>query len=198
MNFSSVFFVTLSNSNSYKVMKKTTLLFLIFITITTVAQRKMTTDKGIINFEASVPFFEAVKAINQKTTCVLIIKTGEITCWGNIRNFQFERSLMEEHFNKNYMESNRYPTAIFKGIIEKFNLKNIDSNTKEYEIKGKITIHGKSKAIVVYGTIKKVAEGIELISNFPLNTDDFKIEIPSVVRSKIAKNVNTQISCVLQ
>lgn len=179
-------------------MKKIILLFLILITNTSVAQERMITDRGIINFEASVPFFEEVKAINEKTACVLITKTGEITCLVYIKRFLFERSLMQEHFNKNYLESDRYPKAIFKGIIEKFDLKNIDSNTKQYEIKGKITIHGKTKKITIYGTIKKVGEGIELVSNFPLNTDDFGIEIPYIVRSKIAKNVNTQITCVLQ
>jgi hypothetical protein len=179
-------------------MKKIILLFLILIANSAVAQEKMITDRGIINFEASVPFFEEVKAINEKTACVLITKTGEITCLVYIKRFLFERSLMQEHFNKNYLESDRYPKAIFKGIIEKFDLKNIDSNTKQYEIKGKITIHGKTKKITIYGTIKKVGEGIELVSNFPLNTDDFGIEIPYIVRSKIAKNVNTQITCVLQ
>nr|WP_314897300.1 YceI family protein [uncultured Flavobacterium sp.] len=179
-------------------MKKITLLFLIFIATTTIAQEKMVTDKGIINFEASVPFFEEVKAINQKTYCVLVTKTGEITCWAIIKNFQFERNLMEEHFNKNYMQSHRFPKATFKGIIEKFDLKKINSTANEYLIKGKITMHGKSKKIIVIGTIKKGAQGIELISNFPLNTDDFKIEIPFIVRSKISKNVNTQLYCVLQ
>lgn len=179
-------------------MKKITLLLLFFIAITAVAQEKMTTDKGIINFEASVPFFEEVKAINKKTSCVLITKTGELTCLAVIKNFQFERSLMEEHFNANYMESHRFPKAVFRGIIEKFDLKNIDSNANEYQIIGKITIHGKSKKIVVTGIIKKGTQGIELITNFPLNTDDFKIEIPFIVRSKVSKNVNTQLYCVLQ
>ena len=179
-------------------MKKIMLLFLILITYKASAQEKMTTDRGIINFEASVPFFEEVKAINNKTACVLVTKTGEITCMVYIKNFLFERSLMQEHFNRNYLESDRYPRAIFKGIIEKFDLKNVDSDSKEYAIKGKMTIHGKSKKIMVYGTIKKAGEGIELVSNFPLNTDDFGIEIPFIVRSKISKNVNTQITCVLQ
>lgn len=179
-------------------MKKIILIVLILIAAAGSAQEKMTTDKGVINFEASVPFFEEVEAINKKISCVLITKTGEITCLAYIKNFQFERSLMEDHFNANYMQSNRFPKAIFKGIIEKFDLKNVNATANEYLIKGKITIHGKSKKIIVIGTIKKGAEGLELISNFPLNTDDFKIEIPSIVRSKISKNVNTQLYCVLQ
>ena len=179
-------------------MKKIILLFLIFIANTTIAQEKMTTNNVIINFEASVPFFEEVKAMNKKTSCILVTKTGEIICWASLNKFGFKRGLMEEHFNKNYMESHRYPKAIFKGIIENFNLKSIDSSKKEYRIKGKITIHGKSKKIIITGTIKKTDLGIELISNFPLNTDDFKIEIPFMVRSKISKNINTQLNFVLQ
>lgn len=179
-------------------MKTIMLLFLIFVTNATFAQEKMMTDKGIINFEASVPFFEEVKAINKKASCVLVTKTGGITCWVNIKNFQFERSMMEEHFNENYMESHRYPKATFKGIIEKFDLNNINSTANQYKIRGKITMHGKSKRIIVIGTIKKVDQGIELISNFPLNTDDFKIEIPFIIRCKISKNVNTQLHYVLQ
>ena len=69
---------------------------------------------------------------------------------------------------------------------------------KEYQIKGKITIHGQIKKLQFTVLIKKVDEGIELYSNFPLNTDDFNIEIPFIVRSKISKNVNTQIICVLR
>ena len=73
-------------------MKKIILLFLILITYKASAQEKMTTDRGIINFEASVPFFEEVKAINNKTACVLVTKTGEITCMVYIKNFLFERT----------------------------------------------------------------------------------------------------------
>jgi polyisoprenoid-binding protein YceI len=61
-----------------------------------------------------------------------------------------------------------------------------------------MTIRGRTKKIVINGTLKKVDKGIELYSTFPLNTDDFNIEIPFIVRSKISKNVNTQIICVLE
>jgi hypothetical protein len=59
-------------------------------------------------------------------------------------------------------------------------------------------MHGRSKRIIVTGIIKKGAQGIELSTIFPLNTDDFRIEIPFIVRSKVSKNVNTQLYCVLQ
>ena len=61
-----------------------------------------------------------------------------------------------------------------------------------------MTIRGRSKKIITTATLKKVNDGIELFSEFPLNTDDYKIEIPFIVRSKVSKNVNTQIVCVLK
>lgn len=179
-------------------MKKITLIVLLIIAIKSFAQDKMVTYGAIIHFEASIPLFEEVKASNEKTTCILITKTGQIACWMNIKDFKFQRSLMEEHFNENYMESNRFPRAIFKGKIEKFDLKNINTVPREYQINGKITIHGRTKKIIINGTLKKVDKRIELIAEFPLNTDDFMIEIPFIVRSKISKNVNTQLICVLQ
>ena len=85
-------------------MKKITQIVLLFIAIAATSQEKMVSYMGITNFEASIPLFEEVKAINEKTTCILITKTGEIACWINIKDFQFKRDLMQEHFNKNYME----------------------------------------------------------------------------------------------
>ena len=121
-------------------MKKITLIALILIAIATTAQEKMVSYSGITNFEASIPLFEEVKAINEKTTCILITETGEVTCWIKIKDFKFKRDLMRDHFNRNYMESNRFPKAIFKGKIEKFDLKNLSSELNQYEITGKITI----------------------------------------------------------
>lgn len=179
-------------------MKTITLILLLIIAITSRAQEKLVSYVGITHFEASIPLFEEVKAINEKITCILIPKTGVIVCSINIKDFKFKRDLMQEHFNENYMESNRFPTAVFKGKIEKFELKNLSSEFSLYQINGKITIHGRTKKIVISGTLKKVNKGIELHTAFPLNTDDFKIEIPFIVRSKISKNVNTEIVCVLQ
>ncbi|MFV8442669.1 YceI family protein [Flavobacterium sp. LB2P44] len=179
-------------------MKKIAQILLLIIANALSAQEKMVSYVGITNFEASIPLFEEVKAINEKTTCILITKTGEIACWITIKDFKFKRDLMQDHFNKNYMESNRFPRAMFKGKIEKFDLKNLNLDGTQYQINGKITIRGRTKKIVINGNLKKVNTGIELYSAFLLNTDDFNIEIPFIVRSKISKEVSTQIICVLQ
>jgi hypothetical protein len=179
-------------------MKKITLLFLIFNIYFIDAQEKMTSSKCVIHFEASVPFFEAVEAKNDAVNCVLIPEKSQITFVAIIKKFQFKRDLMREHFNANYMESDRYSKATFKGIIEKFDLKDITEIDKDYQIKGKIEIHGESKTIMVSAKIKRVNDGIQINSHFTLNTDDFKIEIPSIVIAKVSKLVNTDLECILQ
>jgi hypothetical protein len=179
-------------------MKKITLLLLLLNIYCIAAQKKLTSSKCSIHFEASVPFFEAVEAKNDLVSCVLIPEKCQITFVALIENFQFKRDLMREHFNTNYMESDRYSKATFKGIIEKFDLKDINEIDKEYQINGKITIHGESKAITVLAKIKKVKDGIQINSHFILNTEDFKIEIPSIVIPKVSKRVNTDFECLLQ
>jgi hypothetical protein len=179
-------------------MKKITLLVFFFVLSTITAQEKLTTSKCVIYFEASVPLFEAVEAKNDIVECELITQKSQITFTAIIKKFQFKRDLMKEHFNSNYMESDRYTKATFKGIIEKFDLKIINEKEKEFLIKGKLTIHGQTRMITVLAKIKKVDNGIQINSHFTLNTDDFKIEIPNIVIAKISKNVNTQIDCVLK
>ncbi|REG94111.1 YceI family protein [Flavobacterium aquicola] len=178
-------------------MKNFTLLVLLFVLYPINAQNKFSTSKCVIFFEASVPLFEAVEAKNNDVNCTLLPNKSEITFTAVIKKFKFKRDLMQEHFNTNYMESDRYSKATFKGIIEKFDLKLITEEEKDFFIKGKITIHGESRMITVLAKIKKAGNGILINSNFTLNTDDFNIEIPNIVIAKISKKVNTQIVCVL-
>lgn len=180
-------------------MKKTLLLFLFFFSIPIIAQDKKTATNGNITFEASVPFYEAVEAKNNKVFSELNTKNGSITFVAFIKNFHFERSLMEDHFNANYMESHKYPKASFKGQIENFSIDKINPNPSEYYIKGKITIHGITKNIRSLAKLSKTATNTIVIqSDFALNTEDFEIEIPFIVRSKVSKTVNVSLNIELQ
>ena len=172
---------------------KTTFLSAILLCCTSVftfAQEKMTTKTGKITFEASVPAFEEVKGRNDNATCVLAPATGEIASLALIKGFRFKIALMEEHFNENYMESDKYPKATFRGKIEGFDMNTLTSDAKDYTIKGKLELHGKSKEISVPAKIRKTDAGIEIVSNFTVNSDDFGIRIPAVVSKKVSKNVN--------
>jgi len=162
------------------------------------AQDKIVTKNGKITFEASVPSFEEVKAKNDGVTCIINTKTGEIASLTMVKGFRFKTALMEEHFNENYMESDKYPKSTFKGKIENFDLSKVTSDAKEYSIKGKMEIHGKSKDVTIKATIKKVGDGLNLVSNFIVNTDDYDIEIPSVVSKKVSKKVNVGLDFTMK
>lgn len=179
-------------------MKKYILLFFILSVGSMVAQDKMITKTGQMVFEASVPSFEEVKAKNESVSCVLNTKTGEIAALALQKGFRFKIALMEEHYNESYVESDKYPKATFKGKIENFDLSTIDKTGKSFTIKGTVELHGKSKEISINATIKKVDSGIEIKSNFVLNSDDFAIEIPSVVSKKVSKKVNVSLHFLLK
>jgi len=179
-------------------MKRTTLLILLFTAFSILAQDKFKTNTAIVNFEASVPFFEEVKAVNKLGTIVLEPESSTLICTVVIKDFRFKMDLMETHFNENYLESNRYPKSVFKGKIEKFDLKNIDGTEKEYDVKGKLYLHGKYKIIEMKALIKKVPEGIQISCNYPIDVSDFNITIPGVVAGKISKTANTNLVGVVR
>ena len=177
------------------------LLSLLFGTIVfgnMVAQDKLLTKTGVTTFEASVPSFEEVKATNKNSGCVLNTKTGEIVGLVFMKGFQFRLALMEEHFNENYMESDKYPKGVFKGKIANFDMNQLSTQKQDFSINGTMEIRGKSKEISIIAKISKTDNTISLLSNFNLNTDDFGIELPLVVRSKVAKKVNVTIDYKLK
>lgn len=171
-------------------MKKITLLFLLYFANMALAQEKMTTHKGIIYFEASVPLFEEVKAKNENVTCVINLENGEISSTAYIKDFHFKIALMEKHFNENYLESHNYPKAMFKGTIEGFNLNIIGTSPKEFKLNGTLKVHGKSKKINTVAILKKTTDGLEIIVDFIVNSKDFNIKIPEILSMKVAETVN--------
>jgi YceI-like domain len=179
-------------------MKTITSIILLFICLSTFAQDEMITNKGIIIFEASIPLYEENKAVNESVYCILNTKTGEIKSLVLIKDFHFKISLMEEHFNENYLESNHYPKAIFIGRIQGFNWNIIGNSPKEFNIKGKLEIHGKRKEITSSIIIRKVNDNLELLSNFNIDLNDFNIKIPKILSLKIAETVNIETSYMLK
>jgi polyisoprenoid-binding protein YceI len=108
---------------------------------------------------------------------VTISDQGELSFDMMVRGFRFEMAEMEEHFNKNYMESDKYPKASFKGRI--FDFKKI-SLTKPglYKVKaeGLMTIHNVTKKIIVSGTLQVDGSAIVLTSKFTINIGDYKVD----------------------
>ncbi len=152
----------------------------------------------MVSFEASVPSFEEVKAKTASASCTLLLEKAEIMSLVPIKAFHFKVPLMQEHFNENYMESNIFPKATFKGIIENFDLSKLTATPQQHVIKGKIKLRGKSKKITMIAYIKKNADGIDIDSGFALDIADFGIDIPSIVSNKVSRKVNVKIDYTLK
>jgi len=153
------------------------------------AQGKYIDKKGEIVFEASEALFEPVKATNESVTVILNTETSEIASLALMKGFRFKNSLMEEHFNENYIESETYPKATFKGKLLDFNFSEITENNTEVTVDGKIELRGKEKEIRTTLNIKKSGDLIIIQGSFKVTPADFDIEIPSIVKNKIAKEI---------
>ena len=163
--------------------------FLFMVAATGLAQQKYITKNGEINFEASVPSFEEVKAKNNTVSAILKTDTGEFASLALIQGFRFKVALMEEHFNENYMESSQYPKAIVRGTIQGLALDALSESSAEYTFIGTITIHGVTKPLETKVSLAKKGEALEMSSSFILKPEDFNIKIPSIVSNKIADEV---------
>lgn len=174
-----------------------TYIFIVLISSTLIAQSKYYTKSGIIDFEASVPFFEEVKASCNTVSSVISIETGEIAVLVLVKGFRFKVALMEEHFNENYAESDRFPKATLTGKIKNFSLENITTNAKLFELIGKLTFHGITVEINPEILISLEKNNLHLVSNFILKPEDFDIKIPKIVRKKVAETVEVTIDFIL-
>ncbi|WP_299134752.1 YceI family protein [uncultured Tenacibaculum sp.] len=170
---------------------------LIILTIVLISQtinaQKYFTRTGKTDFKASVDAFEPVEASNNSTTAILKINTGDFAAQLFINAFNFKVALMQEHFNENYMDSDTYPKAIFRGKIEKFSLDKL-STKKEFLLNGTIEIRGIKKEINTLVTAIYKEHKILIKGNFSITPKDFEIKIPSVVRKKIAQQINIIIN----
>jgi len=163
---------------------------LVFISINVSAQNRYLTKTGTVEFEASVPSFEEVKAINNSTTAIINSETGEFAALALIKGFRFKNALMEEHFNENYAESDVYSKASFKGKIVDFSLEKLNSVASEFNLKGELTFHGKTKTLEELAIHIVINEDVITISGeFLADASDFDIKIPKIVRNKINEDI---------
>lgn len=176
-------------------MRKILLSILLLIIVYSVSgQTRYFTKNGKVFFSASSSM-EKIEATNEKATSIIDVSTGAIEFAVLMRAFNFEKALMQEHFNENYAESEKFPKAVFKGTIT--NIKSVDRNkngTYPVKVKGMFTLHGETKEINVDGTLT-VKDGniIEGKSQFKIFLEDYKIEIPSLVKDKISKDVQIDL-----
>ena len=177
-------------------MKKFLLIIAITCQLSGFAQ-KMFTRSGVVKFEASMPAFEEIAATNNTVSCVFDKSNGDIAALALMKAFKFKSPLMEEHFNENYVESSRFPKSTFKGQVLNFNASKPDSGKGTYDVEGDLTLHGVTRKVKAKLVLEQSAGNLVATSNFTIKPTDYGIEIPSVVKSKIAENVKIALHLVL-
>ena len=175
-------------------MKHIAILFFLLITGYSANAQKYMTKNGFIGFYSHTPM-EDIKADNNQVAAVLDAGTGEMVFQVLIKSFHFEKALMEEHFNENYMESEKYPKSTFKGKITNLSSVSFSKNgTYDVTVEGDLTIHNVTNKVSMKGTLEVITGGINANSKFNISPEDYKIEIPGVVREKISKNLEVTVS----
>jgi polyisoprenoid-binding protein YceI len=162
---------------------------------TSFAQKRYFTKTGTVSFQAGTAL-EDIDGTNKSTTTVFDVSTGQIEFSLLVKGFEFKSALMQEHFNENYMESDKYPKSTFKGKITNIDKVNFQKDgSYPVTVKGTLELHGVTKEIETTGTFKVAGTGIESVAEFVVILEDYKIAIPGVVKDKISKTAKIKVNC---
>lgn len=171
-------------------MQKLLILIAAFFFFTTAASaQKFFTRDGKVKFDATAANSpEKIEALSNSVTSVLDVATGNFQWAVLLKGFQFEKALMQEHFNENYLESGKFPKATFIGKITNLGEVNFAKDgTYNAVVSGQMTLHGVTKDITTNGALTVGGGHVKVNAGFNLNLADFGIDIPSLVSDKIAK-----------
>lgn len=179
-------------------MKKISLLLVVsFFAISAFAQTTYLTRTGHVSFFSDASL-EDITANNYQATALLKSGSGAIAFKIPIKSFEFEKALMQEHFNENYMQSDKFPQATFNGNVKdnsKVNYKK--SGTYKVSVTGKLTIHGVTKDVTVPGEIIVDTKGKKVTTktNFNIALKDYGIKNDKV--NKISETIEIRVNTVI-
>ena len=102
--------------------------------------QKYSAEKSFVAFFSHAAI-EDITADNTKSVSIFNSATGDIAFSIPIKEFEFAKSLMKEHFNEKYMDSEKYPKSTFQGKINGFDAKatgvqNVKATGKAYHTWG--------------------------------------------------------------
>jgi len=176
-------------------MSRILLIVLLFSQTWLISQESYLTKTAVIRLDASTPL-EDIRAVNENVNTIL--KTnGEIASLLLMKEFDFKKELMEEHFNENYVESDRFPKAYFIGKIQDFSLDLLTETNKQFQLEGSLSIHGVTNAFETMVQLRTISGNIELETSFIIRPEDYKVKVPRLLFKKIAQEILVTISANL-
>jgi hypothetical protein len=179
-------------------MKKNTLLLAILLltTFLTNAQKYMTKG-GTIKFFSDTPV-EKIEAQNHQVNSALDFASGNFVFKVLIRGFEFEKALMQEHFNENYMESEKFPNSTFNGKIT--NIKDVNlakDGVYKVVVEGDLAMHGVTNKVKVGGTLEVKGGKVVGKAVFNVAPKDYNIAIPKAVIKNISEAIQVDVNVTL-
>jgi polyisoprenoid-binding protein YceI len=158
--------------------------------------QNLVTKNGHIRFFSHTPV-EDIEANNHQVVSIFDPVSGKLQFMLLVKSFGFEKKLMEEHFNENYMESDKFPKASFEGSVINVQTINFKKNGNyPAQVKGKLTIHGVTKEIDVPGSIVINENQVSAKSVFKIKPEDYDIAIPELIRENIAKEIEISVDVI--
>jgi len=160
-----------------------------------------------VGFYSEAPL-ENIEALNKGAIIVLRSSTNDIQIRATMQNFKFKNALMEEHFNENYMETEKkvdvngqttYPNRYseFKGTINE-PVDYINDGETKVTITGKLTLHNVTKDVTLNGTVTKKGAEVIIHSKFKIKVADYNIKVPSMYVKNIAEEVDVTVNSTLE
>mgnify|MGYP001604393661 CR=1 FL=1 len=173
-------------------MKYFSVLLLALLSFTQAGQDVYVCKNAKINIYSSAPI-EDIEANSNEGVSVYNPATGELAFSLPIRSLHFEKAMMEEHFNENYIESDKYPKATFKGKVNEH-----PDLSKEgsypVTVTGDFQVHGVTQNRTVKGEVKVSKGVVSMSSEFMVKCADHHIDIPKIVFHNIAESIRIRVS----
>ena len=174
---------------------KKLLIVLVLLTARPLLAQKYMTRNAEVYFFSDKDAVEVVEATNNQVGAVIDLEAGEIAFQIQMRAFHFDIALMEEHFNENYVESELYPKATFRGSFVKLPK---DLNTPQtLTVSGTMEFHGIKKEIEIQVILSLKDVVLQGDAKFYLLCSDFNIDIPKIVSDKIANSIEVTVNASL-
>lgn len=170
-----------------------TLLLLYFISTGSpfLQGQPLITRNGYVGFFSKTPL-EDIKAENNQVQAVIDIDKKSIAFAMLMKSFLFDKDLMQEHFNENFIESDKYPKSTFNGSYTgDVDIKK--NGTYNVQVSGQLTLHGVTKNITVPATLTVQNNKLVGQTQFYLKPADFNIKIPALVKDKIAQHITVTV-----
>ncbi|MBP7283337.1 MAG: YceI family protein [Leptospiraceae bacterium] len=158
-----------------------------------IKEEHLTVTSGKIIFRSEAPQ-ETIKGVGNKIAGEVFLKENKVKIFIDLTDWKTNNRLQTTHLHENYLETEKFPQAIFDGMIQSY-----DSDTGDVSVLGSITLHGKTKKDVsIKGKVSASDTGYSLLCEFPIHLKDYAIEVPKLLILKVSEVVKLDVKLELK